>query len=130
MILKVKSDRVCDCQPFWALLISLKVSAHDRHVSSADHETLDEILLALSGNLWSQLSAAAIQVSDARREGALLSVGIQPRNVPSLAKGIPQAEKHLFGNRFASFLQREIDSKKQAAELSRELRPKSPAPPR
>ena len=79
---------------------------------------------------FSQLSAAAIQVSDARREGALLSVGIQPRNVPSLAKGIPQAEKHLFGNQFASLLQREIDSRKQAAELSKELRPKSPAPPR
>ena len=110
-------------------LISLRVRSRELQVSDSDGLVLDEILLSLTGSLWEQLSAAAVQATNVRRETALSSLGVLARDIPSLLVGVPQTGEHLFGGQFAAVLQREIDSRKQAADLTKHFAPPQPAKP-
>lgn len=64
---------------------------------------LNEILLYVTGSLWTQLSAGAAQATNLRF-----------REVPALLTGVPSSKEHLFGAEIALTLQRELDSRKQA----------------
>lgn len=78
---------------------------------------LDEILLSVTGSLWTQLSSGAAQATNLWRKFPLYALGVLRRGVPSLLAGMPSSEEHLFGGQFTANLQRELDSRKQAAEI-------------
>lgn len=91
--------------------LSLKVRAWKLFVSEAD-----EVLLAVTGALWRQLSFRAVQF-------ALSALGVLKRDILALLAGVPSSEQHFFRGLFAAILQRELDSRKQVAEIAKQLRP-------
>lgn len=112
-------------------LLSLRARSRDLLVSEADKMILDEVLLAVTGALWTQLSVGAALATNLRREFALSSLGVLKRDVPALLAGVPSSEGHLFGGQFAAILQLELDARKQAAEIAKQLRPlRAPQPPK
>ena len=60
-------------------LISPRVRSCEFEISESDGIVFDEILLAFTGYLWSQLAAAAVQTTSSRREFALFLKGKQRR---------------------------------------------------
>ncbi|XP_041477327.1 uncharacterized protein LOC121425366 [Lytechinus variegatus] len=76
-----------------------------------------------------QLAAAATTVSNSRRTRVLSRLGIAPKDLLEFLPGVPQSNKHLFGGEVASLLQEEINGRKQASELLKDLRASRPTAP-
>ena len=119
------SMRLCAYQ---GSLLSLRARAAELEVSEADLLIIDDILLSLAGLLWSQLSESAVTVTHRRRELALSALGVREADVPSVLRDVPSRGPFLFGGQFAQVFQKEIDSRKQVADLAEGFRrPQKPA---
>lgn len=119
------SMRLCAYQ---GSLLSLRARAAELEVSEADLLIIDDILLSLAGLQWSQLSVSAVTFTHRRRELALSALGVCDADVPSVLRDVPSRGPFLFGGQFAQVFQKEIDSRKQVADLAEGFRrPQKPA---
>ena len=119
------SMRLCAYQ---GSLLSLRARAAELEVSEADLLIIDGILLSLAGLQWSQLSESAVTLTHRRRELALSALGVRDADVPSVLRDVPSRGPFLFGGQFAQVFQKEIDSRKQVADLAEGFRrPQKPA---
>ena len=107
-------------------LMGLRARASELDVTEDDCTLLDQSMLSLIGDLWMQLATAATMASNARRERVLSKLGIPPKDVSGFLPGVPQVGKHLFGGEAASLLKEEIEGRKQASELIRDLKASRP----
>lgn len=72
-------------------LMSLRVTARELFVSEADELILDEVLLAVTGELWTQLSFGAAQARNLRRESQLSPpLGFSRGTYPRCWRGCPR----------------------------------------
>lgn len=73
-------------------LVSLLARADEFGISANDLLVLQNILLLLSGLLWTSISCTSV-VTSQRRQLALSELGVLERDIPSLCEGIPSSEQ-------------------------------------
>ena len=107
---------------YMGALIGLNARAQELGISEGDRAVIDDLLLSLTGLQWSQLSQAAVYTTHRRREMTLQSLGVKQRDVPTLTQGLSCRGPLLFAGQFAQVIEREVASRKQAAEIAQQLR--------
>ena len=107
---------------YMGALIGLNARAQELGVSEGDRAVIDDLLLSLTGLQWSQLSQAAVYTTHRRREMTLQSLGVKQGDVPTLTQGLSCRGPHLFAGQFAQVIEREVASRKQAAEIAQQLK--------
>ena len=103
-------------------LVSLLARAGELEISADDLLVLHNVLLLISGLLWSSISCTSVVLTSQRRQLALSELGVLERDIPSLCEGISSSGQFLCGGQFTAMLQKEIDRRKQAADLARHFR--------
>ena len=104
------------------MLLELLAGSQELDISPPDQA---EILLALrevSSLLFSQIAAASTLVDNARRVHVLETLHIKQSLIPDMVKEIDVSSPFLCGNNLADILQKEVDSRKKAKELSTSIR--------
>ena len=127
-VMETRSRSALRLTAYLGTLLSLNARAQELNISEQDRAVLQEALLSLTGSLWTELSISSSLATDARQRQALYALGIAESEAPGLLAAVPADSPFLLGGKVSEVVQNEIDARKQATELAKNLKASKPKP--
>ena len=107
---------------FLSILLSLRSRSSELKISAEDSRVLDELLLPLSAQVFRQLTAVSLRVTEDRQRNLLSHLALTDAlDIRPWVDSLDPAAPLLFGGQFHSLCSSELSELKQAEELAKKI---------